>query len=112
MSLYEFFIKTYPIACFFLINIPILAIILPNKWCNTRSISKHFILVLLIVSGLFGIRNDFALSLAFLAVALAVVAFLAYKSREVPSNTKTCSTAKIQQIVGPHRNNDFFNGVK
>lgn len=71
MSLTESFLAIYPVLSFFMVNGAICAVLLPNRFCNTRSTNKHWLIVCLIVAGLFGVRSEFLISFSVMAIMIA-----------------------------------------
>lgn len=59
MTLYELFITYYPALCLFYLNAAIIAVAIPNRYCNTESLNKHLIMIFLVVAGMAGLRPDF-----------------------------------------------------
>lgn len=82
MSLNEVFLTVYPFLCFFLVNGAILAVVLPNRICNTRSTNSHWIVVCLIAGGLFGVRGEVFPSLTIVALMSAGILVHWIRSRE------------------------------
>ncbi|MDI9761142.1 hypothetical protein [Acinetobacter baumannii] len=72
MSFSVTFLHYYPFFCLALFIGSIIAVLLPDKLCNTNSLNKHWVVVGLIPSSLIGLR-DYKLSLLFLAMVIAAI---------------------------------------
>lgn len=88
MSLTEQFLTIYPIVCLFMVNVPILAILLPNKIFNTASPNKHWIAVCFITSGLFGSKGNLTISLTILVLMFAGIVVHYLRHRKVVSQVR------------------------
>lgn len=103
MSYSETFLTLYPYICFFLMNAAIIAVLLiPNKYCDTKSINKTCIVIALVVGGLLGLSGKVYWSLLIFALLIAGIV------KNLLSTQKRQASAIIQQTHAP----DFIKRIK
>lgn len=103
MSYSETFLTLYPYICFVLMNAAIIAVLfIPNKYCDTKSINKTWIVIALVLGGLLGLSEMFYWS--FLIFTLLIIGI----TMNYLSAQKRKARAIIQQTHSP----DFIKRIK
>lgn len=75
MSNSETFLTIYPYICFVLMNAAIIAVLfIPNKYCDTKSINKTWVVIALVLGGLLGTSKMFYWSLLIFALLIVGIA--------------------------------------
>jgi len=92
--------EIYPFLAVFYINLAILAIALPNDLIDTSSFNRNLIAVLIIISGMFGLRQHIAIALIILAIISAAAAI--HYLRIYLAEKQKLRTIKTEQILQDH----------